>query len=61
LKVLLAAQVPLSGLDGSVPKKKLNLFELASCLVAQTSTRSAQIDLGARAIATASFNPWQQR
>jgi len=43
LEVLLAAQVALSGLDGNVPKKKLNLFELTSCLVAQTSTRSAQI------------------
>jgi hypothetical protein len=41
LEVLLAAQVALSGLDGNVPKKKLNLFELTSCLVAQTSTRSA--------------------
>ena len=36
--MLLAAQVALSGLDGNVPKKKLNLFELTSCLVAQTST-----------------------
>jgi hypothetical protein len=43
LETLLAAQVALSGLDGNVPKKKLNLFELTSGLVAQTSTRSAQM------------------
>jgi hypothetical protein len=40
LKALLAAQVALSGLDGNVPEKKLDLFELTSCLVAETSTRS---------------------
>jgi hypothetical protein len=41
LKALLAAQVALSGLDGNVSEKKLDLFELTSCLVAETSTRSA--------------------
>ena len=30
-----------AGLDGNVPEKKLDLFELTSCLVAETSTRSA--------------------
>jgi hypothetical protein len=43
LEVLLAAKVALRGLDGNVPKKKLDLFEFTSCLVAQTSTRSAEI------------------
>ncbi|MGC2260691.1 MAG: hypothetical protein WA437_13285 [Candidatus Sulfotelmatobacter sp.] len=43
MELLLAAKVALRGLDGNVPKKKLDLFELTSCLVAQTSTRSAEI------------------
>jgi hypothetical protein len=43
LEVLLAAKVALRGLDGNVPKKKLDLFEFTSCLVAQTSTRYAEI------------------
>ncbi len=33
-KVLLAAQVALSGFDGNVPEEKLYLFELTSCLMA---------------------------
>ena len=40
LKALLAAQVALSGFDGNVSEEKLNLFELASCLMAEASTRS---------------------
>ena len=43
LEVLLAAKVALRGLDGNMPKKKLDLFEFTSCLVAQTSTRSTEI------------------
>ena len=35
LEVLLAAKVALRGLDGNMPKKKLDLFEFTSCLVAQ--------------------------
>jgi hypothetical protein len=43
LKALLAAKVALSGFDGNVSEEKLDLFELTSCLMAEASTRSAQI------------------
>lgn len=43
LKALLAAQVALSGFDGNVSEKKLDLFEFTSGLMAKASTRSAQI------------------
>ena len=41
LKALFAAQVALSGFDGNVSEEKLNLFELASCLMAGEHTFDA--------------------
>ena len=43
---LCAAQVPLGGLDGHVAEQKLNLFQLAACCVAETSTRAAAVVRG---------------
>jgi hypothetical protein len=43
LKALLAAQVALSSFAGNVSEQKLDLFELASCLMTEASTRSPQI------------------
>jgi hypothetical protein len=38
LKALLAAKVALSGFDGNVPEKKLDLFEFTSCLMTDEHT-----------------------
>ena len=43
VKTLLAAQVALSGFDGNVSEKKLDLFEFTSGLMAKAGTPSAQI------------------
>jgi hypothetical protein len=40
LKALLAAKIALSSFDGNVSEKKLDLFELTSCLMTEPSTRS---------------------
>jgi len=40
---LLAAQIPLGGLNGNVPEKKLYLLQFATCGMAQPGTRPAKI------------------
>jgi hypothetical protein len=40
-KALLAAEIPLSRLDAHVTEQKLNLFQLATGLMAQARARSA--------------------
>jgi hypothetical protein len=41
LEALLAAQVPLCGLDGNMPKEKLNLLEFTASLMAEAGTSPA--------------------
>jgi len=38
LKTLLTTQIPFCGFDGNVSEEKLDLFELTSCLMAQSGT-----------------------
>ena len=40
---LLAAQIPLGGLNGNVPEKKLNLLQFATRRMAEPGTRPAKI------------------
>jgi hypothetical protein len=46
LEVLLAAKIPLCGFDGNMSEKKLDLFELAAILMAETGACFTEVMRG---------------